>query len=387
MNTGQTVFAQLLDLVPTYEFRKCVQRYQGNRSVKHFTCWDQYLCMLYAQLTGRESLRSIEECLQGVQAHLYHWGIRSPMSRSNLAYANEKRDWRIFADFAHVLIRQASQLYGESTYLEGLQQAAFAFDSTTIELCLSLYPWARFGSQGAGIKLHTLLNLRTDLPAFARVTPRFIHDVRLLDQIPWYPGAIYVFDRGYLDFTRLARIHRESAFFIIRARRDLRYRRHHSSPVNQATGLRADQLVSLVSYYPRHAYPDKLRRVSFRDPVSGKRLVFLTNNTTLPALTIAQLYRCRWRVELFFKWIKQHLRIKAFYGTSENAVKTQIWIALSAYVLVAIARRTCGLKRSLYSILLILEVTLTEKRPLHQVLRKIARQELPADAAKQKKLF
>lgn len=387
MNTGQTVFAQLLDLVPTYEFRKCVQRYHGNRGVKHFTCWDQFLCMLYAQLTGRESLRSIEVCLQSVQPHLYHCGIRSPMSRSNLAYANEKRDWRIYADFAQILIQQARRLYGEATYLPGLQQAVYAFDSSTIELCRSLFPWARFGSREAGVKLHTLLNLRTDLPTFACITPRRIHDVQLLDQLPWQPGAIYVLDRGYLDFARLYRIHRESAFYIIRARRNLHCRRHRSAPVDRATGLCADQSVSLARYYPRQAYPEMLRRISFRDPDTGKRLVFLTNNMTLPALTITQLYRGRWRVELFFKWIKSHLRIKAFYGTSENAVKTQIWIAISAYVLVAIARHMLRVDRSHYTILHILEVTLTEKRLLHQVLTETTCAGEIGDPAKQKNLF
>lgn len=387
MNTGQTVFAQLLDLVPTYEFRKCVQRYQGNRGVKHFTCWDQFLCMLYAQLTGRESLRSLEVCLQSVRAHLYHCGIRAPMSRSNLAYANEQRDWRIYADFAQVLIQQAVRLYGEHEYLPGLQQAAYAFDSTTIELCRSLFPWARFGTRAAGVKLHTLLDLRTDLPTFACITPRRIHDVQLLDRIPWQPGAIYVLDRGYLDCARLFRIHRASAFFIIRARRDLHYHRHRSAEVVKSTGLRADQTVSLVSYYPLRAYPEPLRRISFHDPATGHQLVFLTNHTTLPALTITDLYRHRWRVELFFKWIKSHLRIKAFYGTSANAVQTQLWIAICAYVLVAIARRVLNVPRSHYAILHILEVTLTEKRPLYQVLTETPPLLSPGGIANQKNLF
>jgi len=387
MNTGQTVFAQLLDLIPTYEFRKCVHRYHGNRGVKHFTCWDQFLCMLYAQLTGRESLRSLEVCLHSVRTHLYHCGIRSPMSRSNLAHANEQRDWRIYADFAQVLIQQAVRLYGEREYLPGLQQAVYAFDSTTIELCRALFPWARFGRQAAGVKLHTLLDLRTDLPTFACITPRRIHDVQLLDRLPWQPGAIYVLDRGYLDFARLYRIHRAAAFFIIRARRDLRYYRHDSVKVNKATGLRADQTVSLVSYYPRHTYLEPLRRISFRDPVTGNGLVFLTNHTTLPALTITELYRGRWRVELFFKWIKSHLRIKAFYGTSANAVQTQLWIAICAYVLVAIARHVLQVNRSHYTILHILEVTLTEKRPLYQVLTESADLMPPRGTANQKNLF
>ena len=368
MNTGRTIFSQLMDFLPTHEFRSCVERYNGNYKIKSFSCWDQYLCMAFAQLTYRESLRDIQACLRSANRKLYHMGIRGKVSRNTLAHANQVRDRRIYADFAHVLIGRARQLYAGDTFGIELEQSVYALDATTIDLCLSLFPWATFRRRKGAVKLHTLLDLRGNIPTIAVITPGRVHEVNILDEIPIEPGAIYILDRAYLDFGRLHRIHQSSAFFVTRAKSGFRFRRLYSQPVDKASGLQCDQIVSLHGFYARKDYPGKLRRIRFYDSDQDRRLVFLTNNTTLPALTIARLYKCRWQIELFFKWIKQHLRIKAFYGTSENAVKTQIWIAISIYVLVAIVKKRLGLDQSLYTILQILSVTLFEKTPILQAL-------------------
>jgi hypothetical protein len=368
MNEGRTVFAQLMDELPKYEFDKCVHRYGGNHHVRSLLTYEQFLVMAFAQLTYRESLRDIETCLRAVGAKLYHSGIRQPTARSTLADANEKRDWRIFSDFAHILIKQASALYADEPFGVELKQAAYALDSTTIDLCLSLFPWAKFRRRKAAIKLHTLLTLRGNFPTVVILTTGKVHDVNILDELTYEAGSFYIVDRGYLDFARLHRLHLSSAFFVTRAKQNFRFRRRYSRPVDKTTGLRFDQTVILTGYYARRAYPEALRRIGFCDPQTGKALVFLTNNFTEPALTIAQLYRCRWRIELFFKWIKQHLRIKAFYGTSENAVRTQIWIAMSVYLLVAILKKHLHIDLSLYTILQILSLTLFEKIPISQAL-------------------
>ena len=366
MNTGRTIFSQLMDFLPTHEFRSCVERYNGNYKIKSFSCWGQYLCMAFAQLTYRESLRDIQACLRSANQKLYHMGIRGKVSRNTPAHANQVRDWRIYADFAHVLIGRARQLYAGDTFGIELEQSVYALDATTIDLCLSLFPWATFSRRKGAVKLHTLLDLRGNIPTIAVITPGRVHEVNILDEIPIEAGAIYILDRAYLDFSRLHRIHQGSAFFVTRAKSGFRFRRLYSQPVDRASGLQCDQLVSLHGFYARKDYPGKLRRIRFYNPDQDRRLVFLTNNTVLPALTVARLYKCRWQIELFFKWIKQHLRIKAFYGTSENAVKTQIWIAISIYVLVAIVKKRLGLDQSLYTILQILSVTLFEKTPILQ---------------------
>jgi len=351
MHTGKLVFAQLMELLPLYEFQRCVQRYQGNYRVKNFSCLDQFLCMAFAQLTYRESLRDIESCLRAMEPRLYHMGIRSKVSRSTLARANENRDWRIYADFAQVLIGIARPLYLNDDFGVQLKQTAYAFDSTTIDLCLELFPWAKFRKTKAAIKLHTLLNLRGSIPEFIHITKGKVHDVNILDLLIIQPGSFYVMDRGYLDFKRLYAIHQSSAFFVTRAKRNLKVRRRYSRPVDKSTGLRADQTIILTGIKTAKDYPEPLRRISYRDPETGKHLVFLTNNFVLPALTIALLFKARWRVELFFKWIKQHLRIKTFFGTSENAVKTQLQT-----------------ERSLYTILQVLSVSQFEKEPLYDLL-------------------
>jgi hypothetical protein len=368
MNEGRTVFAQLMGELPKYEFDKCVRRYRGDYRVRTLTAYEQFLVMGFAQLTYRESLRDIETCLRALGSKLYHSGIRQPTARSTLADANEKRDWRIFSDFAHVLIEQARCLYAEEPFGAELKQAAYALDSTTIDLCLSLFPWAKFRRHKAAIKLHTLLSLRGCFPAVIILTPGQVHDVNILDQLVYEPGAFYIADRGYLDFGRLHRIHCSAAFFVTRAKKNSRFQRRYSHPVDKSTGLLFDQPVVLTGFRSRQQFPAVLRRIGFRDPQTGKRFVFLTNNFTEPALTIAQLYRCRWQIELFFKWIKQHLRIKAFYGTSENAVRTQVWIAIAVYVLVAIVKKRFHLSASLYTILQILSLTLFEKTPILQAL-------------------
>jgi len=368
MHTGRIVFAQVLDFLPIRKFYQCVRRYRGHYRVWRFSCLDQFLCLAFAQLTYRESLRDIETCLRALQPKLYHAGIRAKISRSTLADANEKRDWRIYADFAQVLIARARQLYAGDAFGVALAQTAYVFDSTTIALCLTLFPWARFRKRKGAVKLHTLLDLRGSIPSFIHITEGRTHDVTVLDELVVEPGAFYVMDRGYTDFRRLYALTQRGAFFVVRAKRNLAYARRASRPVDKAAGLRSDQTIVLTGPKTSQEYPAPLRRISYVDAETGKRLVFLTNNFTLLALTIAQLYKCRWQVELFFKWIKQYLRIKAFYGTSANAVKTQIWIAISVYVLVAILKKELKLNRSLGEILQILSVTLFEKDEVSQVL-------------------
>jgi hypothetical protein len=372
MNSGKTIFAQLMDFVPTYEFRKCVERYNGNHKVISFSCWDQYLCMAFAQLTYRESLRDIQVCLRATQPRLYHLGIRGKVSRNTLAHANQTRDWRIYADFAQILIEKARKLYAADSFGIELAQAVYALDSTTIDLCLALFPWAKFRKRKGAIKLHTLLDLRGNIPSVIIISTGKVHDVNILDQLIIEPGAIYIMDRGYLDFARLYKIHQAMAFFVTRAKRNFSRTRLYSQPVDKSTGVQCDQIVVLKNHYAKKDYPEKLRRIRYFDSKNKKTFVFLTNNFVLPAITIADLYRCRWQVELFFKWIKQHLRIKAFYGTTENAVKTQIWIAISVYVLVAIVKKTLNLDQSLYTILQILSLTLFEKEPIYQTLSNVS---------------
>jgi len=368
MNQGRTVFSQLISFLPDREFRRCVERYRGDLRLRDFTCWNQYLAMAFAQLTYRESLRDIEACLGSLQGKLYHLGFRGKVARSTLADANESRDWRIFADFAQRLIATARRLYASDPMGVDLDQSLYALDSTTIDLCLSLFPWAKFRTHKAAVKMHTLLDLRGNIPTFIRITDGKVHDVNILDEIMPEAGAFYVMDRGYIDFERLFALTLSSAFFVVRTKSNVLLQRRYSRPVDKSTGVRSDQIVVLTSFGSASAYPDTLRRVSYFDAETGKRLKFLTNNFALSAHTIAQIYKQRWQVELFFKWIKQHLRIKAFYGTSENAVKTQIWIAVSVYVLVAIMRKRLGLEASLYQILQILSLTLFEKMPILQAL-------------------
>ena len=357
-----------MDFAPSFHFHQCVDRYKGNYKVKTFTCLDQFLCMAFAQLTYRESLRDIEACLRVAKSKLYHMGIRSTVSRNNLAHANENRDWRIYADFAQVLIKIARELYANEDFGLELKQAVYAFDSTTIDLCLSVFPWAKFRKTKAAVKLHTLLDLRGNIPVVISITNGKMHDVNALDDLVFEPGAIYIFDKAYVDFARLYGIHQSLAFFVTRAKSNFVFKRLYSRPVDKSTGIRADQIIMVTGFYTLLDYPEKLRRIRYYDIETKKRFVFLTNNFTLPAIVIAKLYKCRWQVELFFKWIKQHLRIKAFYGTSENALKTQIWIAISVYVLVAIVKKRLKLDRSLYTILQILSVTTFEKTPILQVL-------------------
>lgn len=368
MNQSQNVFSQLTAYLPKTTFDRCVDRYGGNYRIRSFSCWDQLLCMAFAQLTYRESLRDIEACLRAMPEKLYHMGIRGNISRSTLADANESRDWRIYADLAQRLIYQARELYADSDFGLELKETVYALDSTTIDLCLSLFPWARFKQQHGAVKVHTLLDLRGNIPSFVTITDGKVHDVNILDQLIPEAGSIYIMDRGYLDFARLYIFAQCQATFVTRARSNFAFHRVSSRPVDKATGLRCDQTIKLSSFYPAKAYPDHLRRIHYLDPTTNNRLIFLSNNFLLSALTIASLYKCRWQVELFFKWIKQHLRIKAFYGTSENAVKTQIWIAICVYVLVAIIKKRLRIELSLYTILQILSVSLFEKMPILQVL-------------------
>ena len=369
MNNGRTVFSQLIEYLPNKEFRKCVGRYRGDHYVKKFSCWDQFLSMAFAQLTYRDGLRDIEACFQSVGCKLYHMGFRSKIKKSTLADANELRDWRIYADFAQVLIAIARPLYADDPIGVDLDQSLYALDSTTIDLCLSMFPWAKFRKHKAAVKMHTLIDLHGNIPTFIHITNGKVHDINVLDEILPEAGAFYVMDRGYIDFERLFIFEMSSAFFVVRTKENVLLQRRYSRPVDKSTGLRSDHTVILTSLESAKVYPDALRRVTFVDKQTDKRLKFLTNNFALPALTIAQIYKSRWQVELFFKWIKQHLRIKAFYGTSENAVKTQIWIAISVYVLVAIARKRLRLEPSLYQILQILSLTLFEKEPILQVLQ------------------
>ncbi len=366
MHTGKLVFAQVMEHLPLTTFGRCVMRHKGHHKVKRFTCLDQYLCMAFAQLTYRESLRDIEACLRAQASKLYHLGIRSQVSRNTLANANATRDWRIYCEFAQGLIRTARGLYVDEPFGLDLQDTVYALDATTIDLCLSVFPWAPFRSTKAAIKLHTLLDLRGNIPSFIFISDGKLHEVNVLDQLLPEPGAFYVMDRGYLDFERLGRFQDAGSFFVIRAKSNIKCRRLYSG--DRSTGLICDQTIVLTGFYSRKGFEAPLRRIKFKDPESGKRLVFLTNNFALPALTITKLYRLRWQIELFFKWIKQHLRIKAFFGTSENAVKTQIWIAVSVYVLVAIVKKRLQLSASLYEILQILSLTMFERIPLDQLL-------------------
>ena len=387
MFLGQTVFAQLMDFLPIHEFRKCVHRYRGNCRVRRFSCRDQFLCMAFAQLTYRERLRDIETCLRAMQPKLYHAGFRARVARNTLAKANENRDWRIYADFAQVLIGIARTLHATDDFGVALKQSAYAFDSTTIDLCLSLFPWAKFRQRKGAVKLHTLIDLRGNIPCFISITQGKTHDIKALDDLPLEAGAFYVMDRGYVDYGRLYAFNQSRAFFITRAKRNMDFTRRSSCQVNRSTGLRSDQTIVLAGDKASKDYPEPLRRITYYDADTRKRLVFLTNNFTLPALTIAKLYKARWRVELFFKWLKQNLRIKAFYGTSKNAVKTQIWIAISVYVLVAIVRKQLALDRSLSEILQILSLTLFENTPVFTVLTAPTDQNQKCEIHKQLLLF
>jgi len=387
MNLGRTVFAQLLDYLPAYEFQKCVSRYRGDSHLRGFSCLDQLLAMAFAQLTYRESLRDIEACLRSMSGKLYHVGFRGKVARTNLADANEAHDWRIFADFAQVLVGIARPLYASDPIGVEIDQSLYALDSTTIDLCLALFPWARFRKHKAAVKIHTLLDLHGNIPTFISITAGKVHDVNVLDEILPEAGAFYVMDRGYLDFERLFGFTACGAFFVVRTKSNVILQRRYSRVVDKSTGVRSDHTVILTALSSAMAYPDTLRRISYLDVETGHRFKFLTNNFLLPALTIAKIYKARWQVELFFKWIKQHLRIKAFYGTSENAVKTQIWIAVSVYVLVAIVRKQLALDASLYQILQILSITLFEKTAILQALQPSDfREDLP-DFSNQLDLF
>jgi len=387
MFTGRLVFAQFMDFHPKYDFDCCVARYRGNYKSRGFSCLDQWLGMAFAQLTGKESLREIQTCLRAMQTKLYHAGFRGRVSRSTLADANERRDWRIYADFAAVLIGMARRLYtGENLGLD-LSNMVYALDSTTVDLCLSLFPWARFRKHKAGIKVHTLLDLRGSIPSFIRITEAKTHDVFFLDEVILEPGAFYIMDRGYIDFSRLYRFTQAMAFFVTRAKSNCAYIRLSYRHVDKSTGLRSDETIRLRGPKTSAEYPAPLRRISYFDAETGHRLVFLTNNFDLPALTIALLYKRRWKIELFFKWIKQHLRIKAFFGTSENAVKTQVWIAVSAYVLVAIIKKELGISRDLSEILQILSIALFEKVELYQILTATSQQNENLGLPNQLELF
>jgi hypothetical protein len=387
MFSGQLVFAQLMDCIPRHEFNACVRRYRGDYRARDFTCREQFLCMAFAQLTFRESLRDVETCLRSLGAKRYHAGFRSRISRSTLSDANHRRDWRIYADMAQALIAQARRLYAEEPFGVELEHAAYALDATTIDLCWTLFPWAPFRRRKAAVKLHALLDLRGNIPTFVRVSSGKIHEVRVLDELTFEPGAFYVMDKAYLDFARLFRLHRSAAFFVLRAKSNQAYVRRESRQVDKTTGLRSDQTIALTGPLVSQKYPEPLRRVSFYDAEHRRKLVFLTNNFLLPPLTVAQLYRARWQIELFFKWIKQHLRIKAFLGNSENAVKTQVWIAVCVYLLVAILKKELGSPLSLAEILQILSVNTFEKTPLNQLLLPSNDQTLDDSQRNQLQLF
>jgi len=387
MYTGQLIFSQIMDHIPMHEFRRCVHRYQGNHRVKRFTCYDQYLSMAFAQLTFRESLRSTETCLLAQHSKLYHMGIRGGIARSTLADANEQRDWRIYADFAQVLIQVARPLYAGDDLGLDLDNTIYALDATTIDLCLSAFPWAHFRSTKAAVKLHTLLDLRGNIPTFIHISDGKLHDVHALDFMTLEAGAFYIMDRGYVDFTRLYKMHLAGAFFVTRDKSNLKYQRRYSHEVDKSTGLRCDQTIFLTGVDTPDYYPQTLRRIKYHDAKTEKTFNFLTNNFVIPAITVADLYRNRWQVELFFKWIKQHLRIKSFFGTSENAVKTQVWIAISVYVLVAIIKKRLKLEASLYNILQILSATIFERMPLNQLLADFEYKTEKCDEANQLILF
>jgi len=387
MNTQPTIFAQIMAFLPMHEFRKCVRRYRGDYKIKRFFCLDQFLCLAFAQLTYRESLRDIEACLLTMKSRLYHMGIRGRVSRCNLANANETRDWRIYADFAQVLITEARRIYHDEDIGLKLKETVFAFDSTTIDLCLSLFPWAKFRKRKGAIKLHTLLDLRGSIPTFIQMTDGKTHDVRILDDLSLEPGAFYILDRGYLDYSRLYTLHQGRTFFVTRAKSNLQSRRLRSRAVDKTMDLTSDQTIVLTGSKSKTEYPEPLRRVRFYDRENDRHLIFLTNSFLLPALTIAKLYRLRWQVELFFRWIKQNLRIKSFYGTSENAVRTQIWVAITVYALVAIIKKNLAMELPLYNFLQILSVTAFEKVPLNQLLTFSDDHDSIADDANQLSLF
>jgi len=375
MNKGRTIFAQVMDHIPVQEFQKCVIRYGGDHNRRGFSCWDQFLCLAFAQLTYRESLRDIEACLRSVGSKLYHMGFRGKVSRSTLADANETHDWCIYADFAQVLIHIARPMYASESLGFDLDNTVYALDSTTIDLCLSVFPWARFRSRKGAVKMHTLLDLRGPIPTFIEVSDGKMADVKILDSITPEPNAFYVMDRAYVDFERLHVFHVAGAFFVTRTKKGIRLRRRYSHPIDASTGVRSDQTVVLDSVSARTNYPDTLRRIHYYDVEQDRHIRFLTNNFDLPALTICLLYKSRWQVELFFKWIKQHLRIKVFYGTSENAVKTQIWVAISIYVLIAIVKKRHELEPSLFQILQILSITVFEKVPIPKAFGEVESQE------------
>jgi len=387
MHSGKTVFKQLLQFLPRYEFNLGVSRYRGEHWVKKFSTYDQFLCLAYAQMAGRESLRDIETCLNSHQEKLYHLGFRGNVSRTTLADANERRDWRIFQDFGHVLIGVAQKLYQSEAVAIELKQPLYAFDSTTIDLCLSLFPWAEFRKTKAAVKMHTLIDLRGPIPTWVSITTGKVHDVRMLDEMPVEKDAFYAMDKGYVDFARLYAIHQQGAFFVIRAKDNLKYSRLYSNPKDKASGVSADQAIALVTQKSRKGYPERLRRVSFIDKERNKRFVFLTNNFDIPAETVAAVYKQRWQVELFFKWIKQHLRIKSFIGTSVNAVKSQIWVALCIYLLVAITKKKLGISCSLYTFLQILEVNLFEKKPISSLVAEALKRNIDISDRNQLNLF
>jgi hypothetical protein len=387
MHAGKFVFAQLMEFLPWKGFQRAVIKYNGNHYVKRFSCSNQFLCMAFAQLTYRESLRDLEACFRAQGAKLYHLGIRGSVSRSTLADANESRDWRIYAELAQALMAKARLLYAAEPFAVDLHDSVYALDATTIELCLSLFPWARFAHNRAAVKLHALLDLHGNIPSFVHLSEALLHEVNILDALIAEPGAFYVLDRGYTDFARLYRFHQQGSFFVIRAKSPLRAKRRYSYPVDRSTGVMCDQSVVLTVYYSHKAYPEALRRIRIKDLETGKSIVLLTNNWTLPALTIGQLYRCRWQIELFFKWIKQHLRIKTFFGITPNAVKTQIWIAVTVYVLVAIVKKRLSLSASLHELLQILSLTMFETTPLDQLLSTNQHDEQMIDSAKQLSLF
>ena len=387
MHSGKTVFKQLLQFLPRYEFNLCVSRYRGEHWVKKFSTYDQFLCLAYAQMAGRESLRDIETCLNSHQEKLYHIGFRGDVSRATLADANERRDWRIFQDFGHVLIRMAQRLYQNEAIAVELTQPLYAFDSTTIDLCLSLFPWAEFRKTKAAVKIHTLIDLRGPIPTWVAITAAKVHDVRMLDYLPVEKDAFYAMDRAYVDFARLFTIHQQGAFFVVRAKDNLKCKRLYSNPKNKEAGIRADQTINLVTQKSKKGYPERLRRISYVDKERNKRLVFLTNNFEITAETVAAVYKQRWQVELFFKWIKQHLRIKSFIGTSINAVKSQIWVALSIYLLVAITQKKLGIQCSLYTFLQILEVNLFEKKPISSLVAEALKRNPDTPGSNQLNLF
>ena len=387
MNTGKTIFAQIMEFLPLKQFQKCVKKYQGHYKVQSFSCIDQFLCMAFAQLTFRESLRDIEACLRSMQSKLYHMGIRGKVSRTTLARANENRDWRIYADFAQVLIHTARNLYSKDPFEINLKETVYALDATTIDLCLTLFPWAKFRKNKAAIKMHTLLDLRGSIPTFVEITHGKVNEKAILDILIPEPGSFYILDRGYFHYQRLYHLHQSKSYFVIRTVRGLRFRRIYSHKIDKSTGLRCDQTVIITAAHVANDYPEKVRRVVFYDQENQNRLIFFTNNFDLPALTIAQLYKKRWDIELFFKWIKQHLRIKSFFGTSENAVKTQIWIAISVYVLIAIIKKRLKIKQNLYTFLQILSVTIFEKMPFSRLIDQLNCKEQELDIRNQLELF